>query len=65
MGITYGKNKFDVDKNTKFTSQATGFYRTFKHLSYWEAMKKQREAECDNNNENQSVTSVIQVNGNG
>lgn len=74
MGLACSKQDFEV-KNTSYgtTTQNGEFYRTFEHLSYWNAVKSNNNAitESDNNNniknnvEDSSVASTIKINDSG
>lgn len=66
MGLSCGKEQFDVDKNSGFTTQTDGFYRTFEHLSYWSGIKNGKgNIEPEISVENRSAASTVRVNGNG
>lgn len=47
MGYTFSKNKFDVEKNTRFSSEGSGFYRTLEQTNYWNSLMGDRQQTKD------------------
>ena len=66
MGLSCGKQTFEVDKSMEYSSQGDGFYRTYDHLNYWNKAKNgNTRAESDNGTEGRSVASTVAANGHG
>lgn len=63
MGLMCGKESFDVDKNSQYTSHTKDYYRTFENVSYWDTSSNKKHRETVSNIENQSVASTVQANG--
>ncbi|XP_014237355.1 uncharacterized protein LOC106659350 [Trichogramma pretiosum] len=67
MGLSCGKESFNVDKSTKFTSQSQGFYRSFENLSYWDRVNpingKKTVQQLDEESDSVASASTIPVNG--
>ena len=69
MGLSCGKESFDLKKNTQSATQSEGFYRNYDNLSYWDRVKanvkKSQQHQIEEENHSVTSASTIPVNGNG